>query len=340
MPQLSARDLHAALAFVDEAHSFADLDSFRVGILPGLGRLVPCDLVGYNEVDPGGEALVLTYPEQVPDEANAELPRLAHEHPLICVQLNGDLGAYKISDFLSARQFRSLELYAGLYSKIGAEDQIAFGLGGPVVIGIAMNRDRRSFGERDRAMLDLLRPHLTRAHTHLREREGAGELVAALERGLADGGRAVLSLDSTGRIAVASGGALGLLQAYLPSGGATLPPALAEWLAGVPARARAPLVLDGERGRLEVRAVDLGPDGTLLMLEEERAMRAEGLRSLGLTRRQAEVLCLLGQDRSPNQIAAELFISPRTVRKHLEHIYARLGVHNRAQALRMARAAR
>ena len=89
---------------------------------------------------------------------NAELARLAHQHPLIAVQLNGDNATYKISDFLSARQFRALELYAVLYSQIGAEDQIAFGLDGPMVIGIAMNRDRRSFSERDRAMMELLRP--------------------------------------------------------------------------------------------------------------------------------------------------------------------------------------
>jgi DNA-binding CsgD family transcriptional regulator len=37
-----------------------------------------------------------------------------------------------------------------------------------------------------------------------------------------------------------------------------------------------------------------------------------------------------------NEIALALFISPRTVRKHLEHIYERLGAHSRAAAISVA----
>ena len=123
MSRTAAADLRAALEFVAEAHSFESADEFRHGILPGLQRLVPSDLVGYNEVDPGGEAVVLTYPDSVPGPVNAELARLAHQHPLICVQMNGDNGTYKISDFLSTREFHSLELYEQIYSRIGAEDR-------------------------------------------------------------------------------------------------------------------------------------------------------------------------------------------------------------------------
>jgi DNA-binding CsgD family transcriptional regulator len=341
MAKLSARDLNAALAFVDEAHSFDDLESFRTGILPGLERLVPCDLVGYNEVDPGaGDALVLTYPEPMLPFAGEALSRLAHQHPLISVQANGDGRAYKISDFLTRRQFHALDLYADLYRRIGAEDQIAFGLPGPMVIGIAMNRDRRSFGERDRAMLDLLRPHLTRAHARLRERARLGELMEALERGLADGDRAVLALGPAGDVAVASGGAIGLLDAYLPGRrGGSLPPELSAWLARTAPPGEGEMALEGDRGRLTIRRVDAGADGVLLVLAEERRLRAEALRSLGLTRRQAEVLRLLAVGRGTDGIAADLFISPQTVRKHLEHVYARLGVHSRAEAIALARKA-
>jgi DNA-binding CsgD family transcriptional regulator len=341
MPQLPARDLHAALAFVDEAHSFADLDSFRSGILPGLERLVPCDLVGYNEVDPGGEnALVITFPDPPLEIAGEALSRLAHQHPLISVQANGDGRAVKISDFLSPREFHSLELYDELYRLLGAEDQIAFGLPGPMVIGIAMNRDRRSFGERDRQMLDLLRPHLTHAHARLRERAQLGELIATLEGGLRESGTAVLALGQDGGIAAAGGAALELLSAYFPgSGEASLPAEIVEWRAGAPAHGPAPLNVEGERGRLTVREVAAGPTGPLLVLEEERAIGAEALRALGLTARQAEILQLLAQGRGTAQIAADLFISPQTVRKHLEHVYERLGVHSRAGAVSVAREA-
>lgn len=105
MTTLSEKDLRAALDFVGEAHSFEDLDSFRSGSLPGLAQMVPADLVGYNEVDPGnGDALVVTYPE-LPIDTGETLSRLAHQHPLITLQAHdGEQGAHKISDFLSSRE--------------------------------------------------------------------------------------------------------------------------------------------------------------------------------------------------------------------------------------------
>jgi len=37
-----------------------------------------------------------------------------------------------------------------------------------------------------------------------------------------------------------------------------------------------------------------------------------------------------------NQIAEVLFISPKTVRKHIENIYQKLQVHNRVEAVNVA----
>jgi HD-GYP domain-containing protein (c-di-GMP phosphodiesterase class II) len=52
----------------------------------------------------------------------------------------------------------------------------------------------------------------------------------------------------------------------------------------------------------------------------------------GLTDREVEVLRLLARGMSNKEIAAELVISPKTVGAHLEHVYAKLGVSNRAMA--------
>ena len=56
----------------------------------------------------------------------------------------------------------------------------------------------------------------------------------------------------------------------------------------------------------------------------------------GLTPREREVLGLLAAGLGPVEIGSELSISPKTVATHVEHIYAKLGVHTRAQAVASA----
>ena len=55
-----------------------------------------------------------------------------------------------------------------------------------------------------------------------------------------------------------------------------------------------------------------------------------------LTVREREILRLLADGLAPPQIAASLGISPKTVSTHVEHIYSKLGVHTRAQAVASA----
>jgi pimeloyl-ACP methyl ester carboxylesterase/DNA-binding CsgD family transcriptional regulator len=59
----------------------------------------------------------------------------------------------------------------------------------------------------------------------------------------------------------------------------------------------------------------------------------------GLTSREYEVLELVASGLSNVQIAEHLCLVPKTVRNHITHIYAKVGVENRAQALIFAREA-
>ena len=58
-----------------------------------------------------------------------------------------------------------------------------------------------------------------------------------------------------------------------------------------------------------------------------------------LTPRQVEVLRCLEQGRSTKQIAAELHLSPETVRNHVRRLFRALGVNSRLEAVAAARAA-
>lgn len=56
----------------------------------------------------------------------------------------------------------------------------------------------------------------------------------------------------------------------------------------------------------------------------------------GLTERELEVLQRLADGFRPGEIARDLFISPKTVASHLQHVLAKLGVHSRADAVALA----
>ena len=80
------------------------------------------------------------------------------------------------------------------------------------------------------------------------------------------------------------------------------------------------------RGRLDPDAVDavLGAAGHRV------ARRRQG--PAGLTQREVEVLVLLARGLSNKTIAAQLVVSRKTVRNHIEHIYRKIGCSTRAAA--------
>lgn len=55
-----------------------------------------------------------------------------------------------------------------------------------------------------------------------------------------------------------------------------------------------------------------------------------------LTERETEVLRWVARGKSNAEIATLLFVSPHTVRKHLEHVYEKLRVHSRTAAVARA----
>lgn len=61
------------------------------------------------------------------------------------------------------------------------------------------------------------------------------------------------------------------------------------------------------------------------------------LEALGVTGKEAEVLALLAAERSNKEIARMLDISPNTVKTHVAHLFEKLAVQRRTQAIQKAR---
>ena len=71
-------------------------------------------------------------------------------------------------------------------------------------------------------------------------------------------------------------------------------------------------------------------------VQRPAAVPADPARLAPLSDRERDVLALIGAGRSNPEIAAELFISLRTVKSHVRHILAKLDLRDRAQAIVLA----
>ena len=180
-------------------------------------------------------------------------------------------------------------------------------------------------------MLARIRVHLANAR-----------LTQSARAALDVSGRFLLAVNLQGTIMWATPQAQKLLSANLAASAndeLVLPEPMLQWLeqaqtgksgSKAPAMASFP---DNEQLRLQYMG-KLGPNEFLLRLAKESSTNqpAEFSSELGLTTREGEVLSWLSKGKTNRDIAQILGLSPRTVDKHLEQIYAKLGVENRTAA--------
>jgi DNA-binding NarL/FixJ family response regulator len=182
-------------------------------------------------------------------------------------------------------------------------------------------------------MLARIRVHLANAR-----------LTQSARAALDVSGRFLLAVSRQGKIVWATPQAQKLLSENLAAGPDDeflLPDPMLQWLEqaqkekpGSRAQATFP---ENEQLRLQYMG-KLAPNEFLLRLAKDSGgdTPAEFSSELGLTTRESEVLSWLSKGKTNRDIAQILGLSPRTVDKHLEQIYAKLGVENRTAAAAIA----
>jgi DNA-binding NarL/FixJ family response regulator len=255
-----------------------------------------------------------------------------------------------LGDFVSRRQWRDRGLYTEFYRPNRIEHMMGVRLPAPgsLEFYITILRDGCDFGARDQALLSLLRPHLVAAYENaaaVGEREHELEL---LRETLEERGRSLIVLGRDGSIRQMSECARNRLLAYFGSDWqdrGRLPAALEGWVKkqelGASAGCglspiRQPLTKERDGRRLTVRLLTANGGLYLLMSEEKLSIEPADLISLGLTRRETEVLVLVAAGKSNAAIAAVLGLSSATIKHCLECIYAKLQVGTRAAAAAIA----
>ncbi len=352
MERLPRRDVQPLHEFLRESYASLDLPVFGRHVLLGLARLVPCDIIGYHELDTRAGRLTRQWhpPEADFPGSQAVYERHLSEHPIVTYRIRSmDGQALQLSDFVTRPQFHRLGIYNEFYRRLGIEHLISIMIPAQpsVLIGIPLNRARRDFGERDRLLLNLVRPHLIQAYRNAEAVTEIGQDLSALGQ-MGEFGRAVI-VTGQGRVRVMTTRARQWLAEYfgVPSrGGDRLPEGLQQWvrhqeahLAGNPddvASPLKPLIVDRGGKRLVVRLASDPPRSLLLFEEQQTTSEPAALKSLGLSRREAEVLAWVAQGKTNAEIGKILSSSPRTVEKHLEHVFEKLGVESRTAAAKVA----
>jgi DNA-binding response OmpR family regulator len=172
---------------------------------------------------------------------------------------------------------------------------------------------------------------LARIHVHLGNARIARGAMTALDT---TGGR-VLSTDARGRVAWATTHTRTLLAELGAPGQATVETLLRRMI-DTGRTGGAPEVLEVGEVKLSIAYLGADDDGQAHLFSMSRSMaenEVDMLRAaLGLTRREADVLLWISRGKSNREASVILNISARTVNKHLEQIFVKMGVENRAAA--------
>jgi len=215
-------------------------------------------------------------------------------------------------------------------------------------VSFVFNRKRRDFDEAERDALDVLRPQLAALFGQALSQERTRSLLAQLDSLAAPGGWSAIELDGERRVVRASEATRERIEACWPDWkggeGARLPEAVDRWLqerlegtvnlAGTAASGSLTVGRSGKALRVRLVPSPASSGGFLLFVslavEADFPASAAGA---ALTPREREVLQWAGAGKTNAEIAAILDMSPRTVEKHFEHVFEKLGVETRMAAV-------
>jgi DNA-binding CsgD family transcriptional regulator len=348
--RLTECDFRATLDFLHELYTPACLDEFPSVLVGQIRKLIPCDLATYGEMNLDRHISIdrASPAEGFPPEVSGLWQHVMHEHPVLTHRRRtGDLQAYRIADFYSESQFHRLALYQEYYRKIhmGATLGVGLGVSGPRLISCALHRPRRNFTLKDCLICDLIGPHVIQAWQNARalsrvrrQMQAMGGAQEALEC-------AAVTLGPSGRLKVMTPEASAILGEFFKDGSAgDWPEMLDRWVhkwkgqfsPNQLPQPLAPLVIERGRARLVVRLVTSSSQDLLLLQTQRSLAEAMCAGAPGLTQREGEVLAWVTEGKTNGAIGLILGVSPRTVPKHLEHIFAKLGVETRTAAARVA----
>lgn len=331
MAGLGTRDLEAVLAFLRDARSVPGPIPFTQELVGRLVEVVGCESGRYRELDLARRVELASLSCWAEKGMSGQSDRMttADWDDLLgnaCYRASrsDQDEIFTHSDIVARNLIGSRDAGDWREEPRGAGDRMWVRVGGPSWAGFTFDSSRRIFGERDHELARVLRPHLAELWWSASVRRRLQAVLAALDLEGHDG---VLLLREGGGIEFASDSAKRLLRDYFDTPSTQLPDEITDWYK---TDRRTPLVVPTHRSALVVECAD---GGVTLLLRE----RSTGVELL--TPREHEVMRCVADGLSNAEIARRLWIELPTVRKHLEHIYRKLGVSSRMAAVAKLRLA-
>lgn len=304
-------------------------------VVETVSRLVRADVVTCDEMDPVAGWMFGVNNAKAPG-AEALFPeflRHSHQHPVLRIFLDGATDrALRLSDASAQHDFEQTDLYRRFYAAFGIRHQLL----APIevaenrVVALAAFRTSDPFDQRDLDELNALIPQIqsawkTCAHIEHAQRDAFRQLGFELVPLTAGYGGPPVS--AAARAILADRWGPDSWQQQLES-----------WKRTVAAQTSsddaAPVLWEAPGG-VEIRAVRLPDGGAALAVRAQppRPPRRSPIWNT-LSPREREVAEWLIEGKTSAVVATLLGVKEPTVRKHLEHIYQKLGVENRASAIR------
>lgn len=352
---LAAADLRQAIDYLERLHADLPLASFPQRVIAELPALIDADVTTYCEVD--GEHHLHRfhcYPATTDSRSESGAVLGYCSAFAACSPLEAN-GVYRLRDALTGDYAAALQAYRQLLVPLGSRYQLVavVGLSEQSRMIITLHRSTRDFPERDRMVLEVLRPHLLQAHRSAELIERAGHALDALRKVMVNPDRAVVVLDARGKIKWWTQRAREWVRVYCNAifveSSDQLPECFHRWyqqqlsleaaVEWLPSADRA-LLVERPGSRLVVHFIpDHLHDEHILLLELERMEDSpQCLAAFGLSPRECEALFWVAKGKSNSQVGTILHLSTRTVEKHLERVYVKLGVETRTAAALRAQA--
>jgi DNA-binding CsgD family transcriptional regulator len=317
--QLSSRETRRLFTFVTDAASLGGPRPFTTALVDELTTVVDSEFATYYTFDPAlghgsDEYVPCSWEAPMPEEGWGGYPELVDPRRQD-VQLWSDTLPRRVRRRYETAPFaQAMELLDCAWTVIPLTPRKGAMLN--------FHRQGRDFSERERCIVQALRPHVVALVRAADARRRLHELSSAVDT--AEDGDGFVLLGTGGEMEYVSPPARALLRRWLGCDDGRLPDLVADWLRSESRRAG----LRMERGgrRLIVRTATRNA----FVLREEAVVPAL------LTAREQEILRHVADGKSTAQIAHELWVTPATVSKHLEHCYRKLGVTSRTAALAAA----